>query len=833
MSHATTRGEGKGAYSRYGHHSRTTLPYLQKNVRRALQSLTMGSTLSSFNTPTVEGRSREEANLSSENEEEEEDIRPAKRRKTGHFDHPPTDSPFKPKMEASSPQSFRHRMNGMKPRLRDSGSIAPVPPSGFYGKCRPSQPVNEMPKKRFKESTPDRIASLIPENPIDFKGALRLDIGVIVEKYQQGRPSFESLNSRETPIDIKCRCSVELFSKDDKNPSIPSNGPEYSSRVVTSRTCILRSTIGEEGNVVRELVNLDPFFITAEEIYINRRKHKATGGFENTFTLAEKYLLQVKLEPIEMQREWPPFDISHFAASSMMGNDGGPTDETPITDLIEQGNLLKSEVHLICKTPSLLEPNKQTRLADLRLSYGSLRQKTPFALSLNALWSLPSVFSPTHGKMSDGLETNRSSPVMQKKKDTSLPNSPANRSQRQRSNVTTYNLKYLSALQQGRPLRVNKNRDFRSKSVQRRSEEADDTTVTYTFGKSDSAELVVKRETTIAGLNCPFCNCNHRSLEELKVHLHTNHSAFKYSLRRSTPPRLGFFIELAKNSSRSSPVPMLQRARIFQLNKPQTLFDLEKFLNGGDSWSKAREGPQHNSWPEHLHDQFGPESSLSSSPHESRQSSPNTSNATDDILDSENYQKLPVQSRKIFFVPKTNRPLFDTMTKRVLEPGEEIPLSDDEKEENWLHQKHRDIILDYADVTDDEKDYILRWNPFIMEARLTSELHLPGALLRFVKENRFWFAKRWSRKREFCKTMETFLMRGIINHECLHKCSEILKTAEKSEAAKEKNGMDMDMEESMSPARGLLDCECGEPTHPSDRVVCSGNVSSSSHMQKH
>ncbi|KAH8590129.1 putative Polycomb protein suz12-A, partial [Bisporella sp. PMI_857] len=146
--------------------------------------------------------------------------------------------------------------------------------------------------------------------------------------------------------------------------------------------------------------------------------------------------------------------------------------------------------------------------------------------------------------------------------------------------------------------------------------------------------------------------------------------------------------------------------------------------------------------------------------------------------------------RQTFLVPKTAKPLYDTISKRILEPGEEVPSSDDEKDEGWLHQKHRDIVLDHSDVPDDEKDYILRWNPFIMNAQLTSE-NLPEAVLAFVAQNVDWFPKRKSRKWEFSTHIETFVMRGVLEQEHYTKAMEMIRRAEK--AVMEKKGGDVDM----------------------------------------
>src|SRR5271170_1937406 len=84
MSLATLKGEGNGGIVRYKYRYRKQQPYLQRNVRRSLRFLVMGSALSSFRAPSGV-RSRDEVAALSD-DEDDEDIRPAKRRRTSVFE---------------------------------------------------------------------------------------------------------------------------------------------------------------------------------------------------------------------------------------------------------------------------------------------------------------------------------------------------------------------------------------------------------------------------------------------------------------------------------------------------------------------------------------------------------------------------------------------------------------------------------------------------------------------------------------------------------------------------------------------------------------------------
>ena len=839
MSLVIFKGEGNGGIIRYKYRYRKEQPYLQRNVRRSYRSLIMGSTLSRLRTPS---RTRSRDGVAGASDDEDEyDTRPMKRRKTSMFDNFAT--ALRSDDEFGQRRPFGQVMNEKARAPRLLGKIQAVQPSDFYGKSCPAQLNTEASKRdnmKLKTSK-SSIGDIVPPTPANFKKALRLEIAGLIHKDPvQDEESTNFAKGRRRPIDVKCRLSVALFfAKNDDNKEKP-RSDDYTEAFRKLAFCTLRTTINDEGAVHREFINLDPFLVPAGEIFVNRKRNYE-GQFTHLFDFAHSYYVLITVEPIGLQKEWPPFDLPSPTNRGTM-HDGSEMDSNPVTNLLENGGATKNDLCLIGRTSDLLDPGRQNRSMILKLAHGSLRQKIPYALRLEMKWSLPSHMSDwstrdikieiesPRAKISPVPATNESvqaSPLARRAEDISAPNSPADRAQRRRSNVPTYNLKALSALQQGKSPRVRKSRDIRSRSAQG-GLGADGTIVTYTFGKADSADLSTKRETTVTGLRCPFCAVDHSSLDDLTFHLRTIHDSFKFSLRRSNAQRIGFFVELAKHGVRSSPTSVLEQARTFQLSQPRSLFDLEKFLNGDESWVKAREGPQHNIWPEHLMDRFH-ESSLSSSPHESRHSSPNTSNDTDDVMDLENYHpKIAFKPRKKYYVPKTSKPLFNTVTKQLLEPGSEIPNSDDEKDESWLHQRHRDIVMDYEDVTDDEKDFIIRWNPFIMEEQLTGETHLSEVILRFVEANKFWFVERASRKKELAKTTEIFIMRGVVSQKCLEKCIQILRGAEKMGGSKEKEAMEVDRPVSPAKQRGALDCECGGHAQPPNRVICHGKVSFSS-----
>ncbi|RAL66498.1 hypothetical protein DID88_006188 [Monilinia fructigena] len=377
---------------------------------------------------------------------------------------------------------------------------------------------------------------------------------------------------------------------------------------------------------------------------------------------------------------------------------------------------------------------------------------------------------PSHLNKNKGVEVPRSStPVSEVGPELVLPhlqppqkrrcNSPwkSSRAQRRgRTNVVTYNLKALSAKAQGKKLKAQWGKEGPGASAR-----ASDTgeIVTYLFSKVNVEAYDAK------------------SMESLRLHFKTTHDRFTFHVR----PKSSFYVELNKESPKSRGAHPLQTV---QLGKPTTFLDMEKYLSGDSCWAEVREGPQNNQWPD-SRSHFGIEISPSSSPspQSSRHSSPDIENGDIQMQECETsvpvpayirrLAELPVKSKKRYYLPDMKNPqyprsayapdiedrvLYDLITKRVLKPGEELPDSDDEKDETWLLHKRKWIINDYTDLTYDEKEYLIKWEEFIMAERFTTNMsHLQNTIMRFVARNRVWFAEKKARKKEWSFALEIFV----------------------------------------------------------------------------
>ncbi|KAL2066687.1 hypothetical protein VTL71DRAFT_2759, partial [Oculimacula yallundae] len=801
------------------HTTNSRRPYLRRNVREVLEALTMGNTLSSLKS-SIGPKAQDETALY---DEEDEQHRPAKRRKLSLSREAPVsfDSDT-----AGYRRPLSHVSNGSR-RNSSSSKPDPIKPVNFYGT---SQPVGWSADQyaRPRLSKPRKpIDECLPEMPVDFSEAMRVNIFQINAEHDEPPASADWGQI----ADINCKCSVAIYyAKNDKSPG-DVRPQDFEELCKINKSCIYRIEIGPDGEASRDIILAEPFIFTPDNFYTLRKP----AGQPDRFGFADRYQIKVFIQPKETSELWPAMRMA--SASGSM----------PAVDVRDGEDAPREEICFYAKTNPWFPAHRHSR-CDLYTKYKTKTQRIGFSLHMQIEWTLPNrlndhafrrsgsrlpppsaqQFPKSPRKMEDplpSLETPR-------KVDEPLPpESPGEgRAARRRAGVVTYNLKALSSMAQGKsPRRARVQKTEREEHIL----EDGEVTVTYCFGKAEAAETGIKRETTISGLKCPFCLSQNRSLDELRLHLSTDHSAYKFHLRRPKPPRITFFVELAK-SRRSGTFAIEDRSRILQMGQPMSLFDLDKHLNGDESWTRSRTGALHNKWPVHLLESHLMNSSRSSSSDGTRKSSPNTPHDADDLMDVDKSMDFDYdepqaarKQRKIHYVPKIAHPLFDSVTKGLLTPGEVLATSDDDTDESWLHQHRRDAINDFTDIPPEEKEYINRFNPFICEERLTSMEFLPDAIVRFVMANKEWIMAKASRRMEFYKHMDSFILRGNLDEELVMRCRRILNEVSKAKGEEEdgdaKKDVDMgEVERPVSLIRGLHACICGNVTTPPNRVVCRG-----------
>jgi len=193
--------------------------------------------------------------------------------------------------------------------------------------------------------------------------------------------------------------------------------------------------------------------------------------------------------------------------------------------------------------------------------------------------------------------------------------------------------------------------------------------------------------------------------------------------------------------------------------------------------------------------------------------------------------KPHARERRVYTIPKTPKPLYDTITKQVLQEGDELSDSDSEKDEDWLIQRKIDLLNDFSDVSAEEKEYSHKWNEFILGEHLTCDLFIPDAIDRFIEANKSWIVETNSHQMEFWKQLGGFKLRGHVDNVFIHKSLRTLMAEKNAMKGKGKGKGRDDVEMSgmeklhISKPRGSMECICGEMPQGPHRMICHGQVS--------
>lgn len=796
-------------------------PYLRRNVRKVVRYYTMGSWFSSGK--PNQGDALRHERMASDDEGEN----PAKRQKVHH-----------------NSESSRYNSELRRPLSRVTGGNAcstrntyEIPPASFYGRLKSDIPpvVPILPAKQETEimrNTQFSINDIIPKEPHFFHESLRVDGIELTCALKNDDVDIDLFEDGELPFDIKCTCTAAIFyAKNDQKPGeVGWNDFMEISR--HNQYCILRIDQRHDGSISRKILLPEPFIFRPEDFYVNRKRRKEDGRFLSgkdrihTFGFADKYNLHIFIEHRESAGIWPPIAIDAET------NTSDDKDSHLISEALEKGSIDKDDLQLFTNIRIFSDPPMQTiRRTILQVNHRNTRQKLPYTLKSRLDWTLPSIHTKVNLKCQKGESRINSiskftrlippvSPVLMQEQ-ASISESPADeRTQRKRANVPTYNLKALSAYAQGKSPR--KSNLPLSKSEQRTLDRGEGG-IKYTFQQEQFSEGN-KFETTVLGLGCIMCGSRSISLADLRLHLRTDHSAFKFVMRRKDSS-ITFNLEVIKHPGVQPNLDaVLQMTFEMRKPNPRSILNLEAFLEGNETWATSRQRLRNDRWPElNLRD----DSSTSSSTNASRQSSPNTS-ADYDYLEKSNPK--PPSGRKVFYVPRTARPTYDSNTKQPLQAGDMLPEDDGECDETWLHHRKHDLLNEFEDVNEEEKEYLRLWNLWLVDENLTSDKYLAQAVVRFAETNKVWITETKSHTTGFMRHLEALRLRGVCDSVSVDKCIWILKGVEKaSTKGKERESGVAVKQQTVKPEPGKQRkagiCKCGEMPRPNDKIICRGTVS--------
>ncbi|KAI1110163.1 hypothetical protein F5Y14DRAFT_370911 [Nemania sp. NC0429] len=184
---------------------------------------------------------------------------------------------------------------------------------------------------------------------------------------------------------------------------------------------------------------------------------------------------------------------------------------------------------------------------------------------------------------------------------------------------------------------------------------------------------------------------------------------------------------------------------------------------------------------------------------------------------SQQFINKPRDSRRL--VPHIKQPLYDRLSKSLLEPGSLVdpPPVDD----TWLVQKHRDIIRDYSDVHQDEKEYIFEWDAFVNKDCVTSGPHLQDVYIRFVQDKAPWITASQNRMTEWAKHLSYLKSTNALTDKTIKEALTILRLSKPEKRPEQTEATKTPSPKSAS-RRSVAGCPvCGQPVRGAASLICS------------
>ncbi|KAJ4410934.1 hypothetical protein N0V82_009124 [Gnomoniopsis sp. IMI 355080] len=599
--------------------------------------------------------------------------------------------------------------------------------------------VRPAKRRRYVDSPdsglgPEIDGFVLHEDPVDSQRAMRIEVLKITHK-DDTLPAKQNLvvNGNVPTIhgDVvtRARCKITV--------TTPGRTPDDMQILhCDSQMCNIRTSFNFVGVCRMARVYLpEPFLVPEHKIFVERDD-------DTVFDFADTYAVRVELESAG-DPNWPPLNLTNMVfEDDMIHIRPSPRHwslTAEVSNVLNRGRRsgvlkLRRGFRSVAKTDFVMD-------IDVRWAT-SLPAKNPTkdqalaylaAVSQNELPDAPSVLTNgnvngdhVNGNVSDGhlvnghLTNGHLQLVEDDVEEDAEGELTPSRSLRVRGSKN-YNLKDLSAKAQGRQPRK------RAKITE--TQKADSDRIMYRLPK----EAVPVKEVVTSGFSCCVCHATHQSLAQLRAHLFS-HAQYRFEVSL-TPGKPGYQLDVFYVAD-SSGVSL--RPKVYSLGKPTKLFDLERYIEGDDSWVTSRLGPNNEE-----------STSVVVSRKIPHPRAPRASQRT----------AIRPKHQKKVLVPYTQQPLFDPLSKAKLVPGTEIRRTF--PDDAWLIQKHRDIVQDFCDVDASEKEYIKEWDAFIQKKHIVSEAFIGRAVVEFVTEKARWLLESPSRTMEFGKHLTVLIARGV------------------------------------------------------------------------
>lgn len=442
-------------------------------------------------------------------------------------------------------------------------------------------------RRRFMESSPDSGIGqevdgfVLHEDPVDISRAMKINVLRLFHKdLSRARQNALLPNDNATAANkdigttqTRARCKITI--------TTPGPTPGDAQLLYCDSQMVDIRTSQEFDGICRTArVELPQHFhVPEEKIYVERVD-------DAVFDLADTYAVKVELQSAG-DDNWPPLDLARTAFDDMSLLRSPPRHWT-----------LEAEI------PNVLERNR--RLGVMKLCKGSgPGTKTDFFVNIDVRWAtalpvkhtgkeperirdylgpianverelLPLINGHVNGNANGHLTNGHSSMVEDELEEDAEGELTPGRSLRVRGS-TNYNLKDLSAKAQGRAPRK------RIKNAE--GKKADSERVLYRLPK----EAIPVKEVVVDGFSCCVCHAAHESLAQLRAHLFS-HSQYRFEPSANTG-KSGHQLDVYCVADNSGNV---LRPKVYQLGRPTKPFDLDKYVEGDDSWITSRLGPSND-----------------------------------------------------------------------------------------------------------------------------------------------------------------------------------------------------------------------------------------------
>jgi hypothetical protein len=655
-----------------------------------------------------------------------------------------------PAIIASKPNTKRNYVLINGSNLMTNSSVTPHSAGNHSGEI--VMPGCETSKLATPQSAPDSKRSSVRkqlEGIYRQQGAeLLLELKNIRKKlnFTSNRRNDGEPDKKRIKRDVvRCQCHVAIW---DNREVFRSPEPV----VTRSQLCSVTLQGGPEDCQSVDIEMDCAFRIKATEMHV---PVKTKGGIQMTW--GDKYFLEVKIIPCEEAEVWPPFKVLskvEGTVSAVLGKRSAAT---------VQGALVSSYANL---------PQAPASNVPLSISFvqDGLTLKTKFGLEVSSTWAIPTA-NEMKIKTEENEWLNKVPFWTPKAKQPSLPVAGAALTNGARS--------------ENRPKKV---------VVSYRLDVAGSTIRSREF-----------RDACLDGYSCVACRRReYQSLTDLLFHLSTCHFKYKYTVEEEErnpvpgePQHIVIKVDVA-DPEKKKPLKKTFKNPDTEIDwvAPKRPFDVDAYLNGDHTWTgHGHKKPVKAPRPA----LNGASASTSAFPKRKAGFTP-----------AEEVQEIPIPERKRFKVipsrTRNNTSFFRSVSHRPMRLIESpLSESDDEMDDSWIQDKHRERIYEQDDLDDIEKEFLARWDLHVMAEHCPQGRYISDSLVRFVRKERMWLRQTdiW---RELQKLIRELKEHDVVDSKVIAGCFKILWRDGAAEAGTKTDG----------------DSETNS-THPNGATVTFGN----------